>query len=122
MDDFESYINAIDVDYNSEYVTCTGYVYKLNTPQFNVVKRSAYGKGTNYMQEILQFCGHISYIPTSGHRFIKSNNYFTKTDYTEEFLTFIRTKQRRSNVMTSARVQTFCRKYNMNVGCLDGTR
>ena len=30
MDDFESYINAIDVDYDSEDVTFTGYVYKLN--------------------------------------------------------------------------------------------
>ena len=47
MDDFEIYINAIHVDYDSEDVTFTGYVYKLNTPQFNVVERSAYGKGTN---------------------------------------------------------------------------
>ena len=122
MDDFESYINAMDVDYKSEYVTFTGYVYKLNTPQFNVVKRSAYGKGSNYMKEIVEYCGHISYIPTSGHCFIKSTKYFTKTDYTEEFLTFIRNEQRRSNIMTSARVQPFCKKYNMNIGCLDGTR
>ena len=31
MDDFENYINAIDVDYDSEDVTFTGYVNKLNT-------------------------------------------------------------------------------------------
>ena len=54
MDDFENYINAIDVDYDSEDVTFTGYVYKINTPHFNVVKRSAYGRGTNYMQEIVE--------------------------------------------------------------------
>ena len=47
MDDFESYINAIDIDYVSEDVTFTGYVYIKNTPQFKVVKRSAYGEGTN---------------------------------------------------------------------------
>ena len=41
LDDFESYKNAIDVDFDSEDVTFTGYVYKLNTPQFNVVKQSA---------------------------------------------------------------------------------
>ena len=41
MDDFESYINAIHIDYDSEDVTFTGYVYKLNTPQLKVVKRSA---------------------------------------------------------------------------------
>ena len=54
MDDFESYINAIDIDYDSEDVTFTGYIYKLITPQFNVVRRSAYGRGTNYMQEIVE--------------------------------------------------------------------
>ena len=35
-----------------------------------------------------------------------------------EFLTFIRTDQKRSTVMTSARIQPFCRKYNINIGCL----
>ena len=49
-------------------------------------------------------------------------NYFTKKDYTDEFITFIRTEQRRSNVMTSARNQPFCRKHNINIGCFDGTR
>ena len=121
-DDFESFINAIDVDYDSEDVTFTGYVYKLNTPQFNVVERSACGNGSNYMQEIVEYYGQNCYIPTSGTCFIKCNNYFTKKDYTEEFLTFIRSEQRRSNVMTSARIQPFCRKYNINIGCFDGTR
>ena len=32
MNDFESNINAIDFDYDSEDVTFAGYVYKLNTP------------------------------------------------------------------------------------------
>ena len=97
MDDLESYINAIDIDYDSEDVTFPGYIYKLNTPQFNVVERSAYGTGTNYMQEIVEYYRRNCYIPTSGHCFIKCINYFTKKDYTEEFLTFIRTEQRRSN-------------------------
>ena len=121
MDDFENYINAIDVDYNSEDVTFTGYVYKINTPRFKVVKRSAYGRGSNYLQEIVEYHGLNCYIPTSGMCFIKCVNYFTKKDYTEEFLTFIRTEQRRSNVMTIARIQPFCKKYNINIGCFDGT-
>ena len=54
--------------------------------------------------------------------FIKCINYLTKKDYTEEILTLIPTEQRRSNVMTSARVGSFCRKYNINIGCFDGTR
>ena len=38
MDDFESYINAKDVDYDSIDVSFTGDPFKLNTSQFNVVK------------------------------------------------------------------------------------
>ena len=62
------------------------------------------------------------YIPTSDFCFIKRIKSFTKKDYTEELLTFIRTEQRRSNVMTSARIQPFCRKYDINISCFDGTR
>ena len=41
MDDFESYINAIDNSgYDSEDVTSTRYIYKLNTPEFINAKRS----------------------------------------------------------------------------------
>ena len=121
MDHFESYINTIDVDYDSEDVIFTGYIYKLNTPQFNVVKRIANGKGAIYMQKNVEYYGQNCYIPTSGMCFIKCN-YFTKKDSAEEFLTFIRSEQGRSNVMTSARIQQFCKKYNINIGCFDGTR
>ena len=78
MEDFENYIKAIDVDYDSEDVTFTGYVYKVNTPQFNVVERSAYVKGTKYMQEIVEHHGQNCYIPTSGMCFIKCINYFSE--------------------------------------------
>ena len=47
---------------------------------------------------------------------------FHQKNYTEEFLTFIRSEQRRSSLMTSARIQSFCKKYNINIGCFDGTR
>ena len=57
IDDFETYINSIDIDYNIEDVTFTGYVYKLNTPQINIVKRTAYAEGTIYMQEIVEYQG-----------------------------------------------------------------
>ena len=91
MDDFESYINAIDVDYDIEDVNCFGYVYKLNRPQFKVVKRSAYSESTNYIKEIVECHGQRCFIPTSRMFFIKCIKYFTKKDYTENFLNFIRT-------------------------------
>ena len=123
VDDFESYINAIDHSgYDSEDVVFTGWLYKLNTPEYKKVNISQYGRGTDFKQDIVEYIGNNCYIPTSGNCFIKCINYFTKKDYTEEFLTFIRTEQRRSNVMTAARIQPFCKKHNINIGCYDGFR
>ena len=68
------------------------------------------------MQKIVEYHGQNCYIPTGVHCFIKCNKYFTDKDYTEEFSTFIRTEKNRSRVMTSARIQPFCRKYNDNIG------
>ena len=85
MDDFESYTNATDIDYDSEHVTFTGYIYKLNTPQFKIVKRSAYGKGANYMQEIVEYRGQDCFIPTSGMCFIKYINYLAKKNIQKIF-------------------------------------
>ena len=73
------------------------------------------------MQEIVEHRGQNCYIPASGMCFIECNNYFTNKDYKEEFSTFDRTGQRRSNVIKSAKIQPFCRKYKINVGCFDGT-
>ena len=54
MTNFESYIIAKDIDYYSQDFTSTGYVERKNTPQFKVVKRSAYAKGTKYMKEVVE--------------------------------------------------------------------
>ena len=123
VNDFKSYNNAIDNSgYDSEDVIFTGWLYKLNTPEFKKVYTSQYGRGTAFKQNIVEYRGNNCYIPTSGNCFIKCIKYFTKKDYTEEFLTFIRTKRRRSKVMTSARIQFFCRKHNITIGCYDGFR
>ena len=123
VDDFESYINAIDnIGYDSDDFIFTGWLYKINTPEFKKVNRSQYGRGTDFKQDIVEYIGNNCYIPTSGNCFIKCINYVIKKEYTEEFLTFIRTERRRSNVMTSARIQPFCRKYNINIDCYDGFR
>ena len=123
VDEFETHINAIDNSgYDSGDVIFTGLLYKLNTPEFNKVNRSQYGKGTDFKQDIVEYIGKNYYIPTSANCFKKCINYFTIKDYTQEFLTFIQTEQRRSNVMTSARIQPFSGKYNINVGCYDGFR
>ena len=60
-------------------------MYKLKTPQFNVDKRSAYAKGSNLMQEIVEYRGQHRFIPTSGMCFIKCIYYFTKKIREEKF-------------------------------------
>ena len=99
---FLPYINAIDIAYDSEDVIFTGYIYSLDTPQFNRVNKSQYGRGTDFEKDIVEYIGNNCYIPTSGNCFIKCMIYFTNEEYTEEFLTFIRTEKHRSGVMTSA--------------------
>ena len=119
MDYFEAYINAIDYDHDSEDVIFTGYFYKLITPQFKRVNRSQYGKGKIFVHDVVEYIGNSCYIPTGCNCFIKRFKYFTNKDYTEKFLTFIRTEQRRSNAMLAARIQPFCRKNNIIIGCSD---
>ena len=79
VDDFESYINAIDNSgYDSEDVIFTETLYKLKTPEFKKVNRSQNGRGTDFKQDFVEYIGNNCYIPTSGNCFIKCINYFTK--------------------------------------------
>ena len=71
MDDFEAYINAIGEGYDAEDAIFNGYVYKLDTPQFNKVNRSQYGNGCEFKHEIIKYRGNNCFIPTKGYRFIK---------------------------------------------------
>ena len=54
MDDFEAYINSIDQDYDSDDSIFNGYIYKINTPQFNKINRSQYGNGCNFNKIIIE--------------------------------------------------------------------
>ena len=65
--DFETFINAIiDVEYKTEDAIFTGWLYKLNTPQFFKLNRSQYGRGTNFEQDIVEYTGNKQYIPAIG--------------------------------------------------------
>ena len=39
VDDYETDINAIDEGYDAEDAIFNGYIYKINTPEFNKVNR-----------------------------------------------------------------------------------
>ena len=54
--------------------------------------------------------------------FFKCINYLTGQDYKQEYLDFIRNESRRSNNMTMARIQPFCRANNINLGYYNNDR
>ena len=122
MDDSVAYINAIDEGYDAEDSIFSNYNYKLDTPQFNKVNRSQYGNGCDFKHEIFEYRGINSFIPSNGYCFVKCINCLTGQDYQQQYLNFIRSEQRRSNIMTKARLQPFCRANNINLGYFDGER
>ena len=122
VDDFEGYMNALDADNDSEDVLFTGWLDRLRTPEFNRANRDQYDSGTDFKQDFAEIICNNYKIPTSGRCFIKCNIHQIGKNYTENFLTFILTEQRRSYVLTIARIQPFCKSYNNNIGCYDDTR
>ena len=120
MIDFETYINSIDQDYDSDDSLFNGYISKINTPIFNKVKRSQYGNGCDFKHEIIEYRRNNCFVPTKGYCFIKCVNFLTGQDYKDKYLEFIRNEKRRSNIMTEARIQPFCRANKINLGSYDG--
>ena len=66
MDAFESYINKIDDGYDADDCIFNGYIYKIDTPQFNKVKRSQYGNSCSFDKIIIEYRGNNCYKPTKG--------------------------------------------------------
>ena len=122
MDDFEAYINSIDQDYDSDDTIFNGFIYKINSPQFNKVNRSQYGNGCSFDKIIIEYRGNNCFIPSKGYCFVKCVNYSTAEDYKQKYLDFIRNEKRRSNIMTMARIQPFCKANNINLGYYNGER
>ena len=122
MDDFEAYNNSIDEGYDAEDAIFNGYFYKINTPRFKKVNRSEYGNGCSFDKIIVEYRGNNCFIPTKGYCFVKCINYLTGLDYKEQYLDFIRSESRRTNIMTKARIQPFCRANNINLGYYNNDR
>ena len=122
IDVFEAYIKAIDQDYDSEEALFNGYTYKIKTPQFNKVKRSQYGNGCDFKLEIYEYLANNHYIPTKGYCFVECIIFLTGQDYKQQYLDFFRSEQRRSIIMTKARIQPFCRANNINLGFYNDDR
>ena len=119
---YERYINAVDDGYEAKDAIFNSYFYKIKTPQFNLVNRSQYGNGCDFKHEIIENRGKNLYIATKGYCFVKCIKYLTGEEYKQLYLEFTRIEKRRSNIMTKARNQPFCRANNNNLGYFDGIR
>ena len=100
--EFEAYINAIDEGYDAKDAIFNGHIYKINTPQFKKVNQSQYGNDCDFKHEIIEYRGNNCFIPTKGYFFVKCVNFLTVEDYKQQYLDFIRSEERRSNIMTKA--------------------
>ena len=114
--DYEAFIITIDQDFDSEDTFFNGYIYKINTPQFKKVNRSQYGNGCSFDKKIIEYRCNNCFIPTKGYWFVKCINYLTGQDHKQENLDFIPNDKRRCNIMTTARIQPFCRANKFNPG------
>ena len=93
MDAFESYINKIDDGYDADDSIFNGYIYKIDTPQFNKVNRSQYGNGCSFDKIIIEYRGNNCFIPTKGYCFIKCIIFLTGQDYKQQYLELLEMKK-----------------------------
>ena len=116
VEDYEAYINSIYERYDAEDALFNSSIYKINSPQFNKVNRSQYGNGCDFKHKVIEYKGKKCFIPGKGYCFVKCVNFLTRADYKEQYIDFIRNEKKRSNIMTKARIQPFCRANIINLG------
>ena len=82
---------------------------------FNQIKRSNYGKGCDAFKKILQYGGQLCYIPSGKACFMKCLDFIYKRGFSNEYKEFILRSDSFKKI-TSAKIQPFCRKNNLNLG------
>ena len=83
--EFESYIISIYQVYESDNAIFSGYIYKFNTLQVKIVKRSKYGNGCGFKHQFIEYHGNNCYIPFNGYCFIKGFNFSTVKGYKQHY-------------------------------------
>ena len=82
---------------------------------FNKVKRSNYGTGCDIQQKIIEYKSDLVYIPKATECFRKCIDSIYQKDYSRDYREFIKQSDRCKNIMTQAKIQPICRKYNLNL-------
>ena len=92
--DYGSQINSVHQVYDAKDAVFNGYLYKINTLQFNLVNRSQYGNGCDFKHEIIEHRGKNCFIRTKGYCFVKCIIFLTGEDYKEQYLDFNRNEKK----------------------------
>ena len=80
VDVFASYVKAIDEGYETEDAIFNGYIHKINSPQFKVLKRCQCGNGCDFKHEIFEYRGNNCSISTKVFCFVGSLIFITGED------------------------------------------
>ena len=99
-------------------ITFTGELIKY-AKIFDKVKRSNYGTGCDSFKKIIEYQGNLCFIPKENECFTKCLEFIYKKHFSQEYREFIRESQRNKNIMTSAKIQPFCKKHDINLGIYD---
>ena len=95
-------------------ITFTGELIRY-TKTFNKIKRSNYGTGCDVFKKIVEYRGNLCYIPEENECLRKCLEFIYKKDFSQQYCDFIKESRRNKNIMTSAKVQLFCKKHNINL-------
>ena len=90
---YEAYINAKDMDYDSEDRIFQGVFLELDTPVFSMINRSINGKGVDFKHEIIEYKENNCYIPMKGFCFIKCIKFATGLEYLAKCVEFFRNEK-----------------------------
>ena len=93
----------------------TGIVIKY-TKSFNKIRHSYYGTSCNSFKKIVEYRGVLCFVPEENECFKKCLEFIYKKDFTEKYLDFIKNSKTTKNIMTSAKIQPFCKKYGIDFG------
>ena len=96
-------------------ITFTGIVIKY-TKSFKKIRRSFYGTGCKSFKKIVEYRVVLCYIPEENECFRKCLEFISNKDLSEEYRDFIKNTKTTKNIMNCAKIQPFCKKYNINLG------
>ena len=96
-------------------ITFTGIIIKYNKI-FIKVRRSYFVTDCDRFKKIIEYSGVLCYIPEENECFRKCLEFIYKKDFSEQYREIIKDSKRNKNIMTSARIQTFCKKHNIDLG------